>query len=167
MNNASLGVYDSIKFKGRTNNGLYWYVTLPGKDEDSLELGKNFVQATKRAVDASYDGGDYTSMLSGSSLYVLAGSPVNNTQYMRKVDDFDMSSYIDHLVNQWGISFKTGGLADFTGPAWLDGTPSKPEYILNSAQTERFFALIDVLESFNKNDSTPTKSGDNYFDINI
>jgi hypothetical protein len=28
--------------------------------------------------------------------------------------------------------FKTGGLADFTGPAWLDGTPSKPEYILNS-----------------------------------
>jgi hypothetical protein len=28
--------------------------------------------------------------------------------------------------------FKTGGLADFTGPAWLDGTKSKPEYVLNS-----------------------------------
>jgi hypothetical protein len=29
--------------------------------------------------------------------------------------------------------YKTGGVADFTGPAWLDGTPSKPEYVLNSA----------------------------------
>jgi murein L,D-transpeptidase YcbB/YkuD len=28
--------------------------------------------------------------------------------------------------------FKTGGLADFTGPAWLDGTKSRPEYILNA-----------------------------------
>jgi hypothetical protein len=43
-------------------------------------------------------------------------------------------------------SYKTGGLADFTGPAWLDGTPSKPEYVLNAAQTERFFSLIDILE---------------------
>ena len=63
--------------------------------------------------------------------------------------------------------YKTGGLADFTGPAWLDGTPSKPEYILNSAQTERFFSLIDVLESFNKDDGTKHSSGDNYFDIKI
>jgi hypothetical protein len=29
-------------------------------------------------------------------------------------------------------AYKTGGLADFTGPAWLDGTKSKPEYILNA-----------------------------------
>ena len=66
-----------------------------------------------------------------------------------------------------GTQYKTGGLASFTGPAWLDGTPSKPEYVLNAAQTERFFSLIDVLESFNKSDSTPVKSGDNYFDIEI
>ena len=65
------------------------------------------------------------------------------------------------------IGFKTGGLADFTGPAWLDGTPSKPEYILNSAQTERFFSLIDVLEDYNKNNGSTKSSGDNYFDINI
>jgi hypothetical protein len=63
--------------------------------------------------------------------------------------------------------YKTGGLADFTGPAWLDGTPSKPEYILNAQQTERFFSLVDILEGF-KTDTEPKKaSGDNYFDINI
>jgi hypothetical protein len=65
------------------------------------------------------------------------------------------------------LKYATGGLADFTGPAWLDGTPSKPEYVLNAAQTERFFSLIDVLEGFDKNGSTSKKSGDSYFDINI
>ena len=44
-------------------------------------------------------------------------------------------------------SYKTGGLAAFTGPAWLDGTKSKPEYILNAEQTKSFFALVDVLSS--------------------
>jgi hypothetical protein len=63
--------------------------------------------------------------------------------------------------------YKTGGLADFTGPAWLDGTPSKPEYILNSAQTERFFSLIDVLEGYDTKEQSNKSSGDSYFDISI
>ena len=63
--------------------------------------------------------------------------------------------------------YKTGGTIDFTGPAWLDGTPSKPEYILNSAQTERFFSLVDVLERFDSDTKSKKHSGDNYFDIEI
>lgn len=63
--------------------------------------------------------------------------------------------------------FATGGLADFTGPAWLDGTKSRPEYVLNSAQTERFFSLVDVLERFDNKEASNPKSGDNYFDIEI
>jgi hypothetical protein len=31
-----------------------------------------------------------------------------------------------------GYYYESGGLADFTGPAWLDGTPKKPEYVLNA-----------------------------------
>jgi hypothetical protein len=46
--------------------------------------------------------------------------------------------------------FATGGLANFTGPAWLDGTPSRPEYVLSAAQTERFFSLVDILEEYDK-----------------
>ena len=64
--------------------------------------------------------------------------------------------------------YKTGGVADFTGPAWLDGTPSKPEYVLSAKQTERFFSLIDVLENYDTNrKKSDDKSGDNYFDIDI
>jgi hypothetical protein len=65
-------------------------------------------------------------------------------------------------------AYKTGGLADFTGPAWLDGTKSKPEYILNADQTKAFFSMIDVLESLRGGGSkTVQNSGDNSFDIDI
>lgn len=65
-------------------------------------------------------------------------------------------------------AYKTGGLADFTGPAWLDGTKSKPEYILNADQTKAFFHLVDVLSSLQSGSLKPSQiSGDNTFDIDI
>ena len=63
--------------------------------------------------------------------------------------------------------FKTGGLADFTGPAWLDGTKSRPEYILNADQTKAFFQLVDVLSGL-KTDSPMSQNTGNYnYDIDI
>lgn len=47
------------------------------------------------------------------------------------------------------VPYKTGGLANFTGPAWLDGTPSKPERILSPIQTELFDKMIKNLEANN------------------
>ena len=69
-------------------------------------------------------------------------------------------------------AFKTGGLADFTGPAWLDGTKSRPELVLNQEDTQNFIKLKDVLSSFMDNvrvsgGSSNKSSGDNYFDIDI
>lgn len=64
--------------------------------------------------------------------------------------------------------YKTGGIADFTGPAWLDGTKSKPELVLNATDTKNFIALREVLAQFLKGSYTSsTNSGDNYFDISI
>ena len=67
--------------------------------------------------------------------------------------------------------YKTGGLADFTGPAWLDGTKSKPELVLNSHDTENFIQLKDILSEIMQGTGSiknqTEKSGDNYFDINI
>lgn len=45
--------------------------------------------------------------------------------------------------------FATGGVADFTGPAWLDGSASKPERILNAQQTASFDKLVNVLDDMN------------------
>lgn len=41
---------------------------------------------------------------------------------------------------------KEGGFADFTGLAWMDGTPSKPEAVLNALQTEHFIKFTDTLD---------------------
>ena len=69
-----------------------------------------------------------------------------------------------HAIN----AYKTGGLADYTGPAWLDGTKSKPELVLNARDTQNFIQLKDILASLMT--STPKsaeKSGDMSFDIDI
>lgn len=64
--------------------------------------------------------------------------------------------------------YKTGGLADFTGPAWLDGTKSKPEYILNADQTKAFFTLVDVLSGITSKGAQSTQNnGDSNYDIDI
>jgi hypothetical protein len=69
--------------------------------------------------------------------------------------------------------YATGGLADFTGPAWLDGTKSKPEIVLNQTDSENFIALRDILADI-LNGTTDigksngsAKGGDNYYDIEI
>ena len=63
-----------------------------------------------------------------------------------------------------------GGLADYTGPAWLDGTPSKPELVLNARDTENFIQLKDILadlRGFKGKTSQADKTGDTYYDVQI
>ena len=39
-------------------------------------------------------------------------------------------------------------MAYHTGPAWLDGTSTAPEAVLNAAQTKAFLKLADNLDLF-------------------
>lgn len=64
-------------------------------------------------------------------------------------------------------AYARGGLADFTGPAWLDGTKSKPELVLNARDTENFIQLKDILSNLLRGDTSSGNSGDNYFEIHI
>lgn len=64
--------------------------------------------------------------------------------------------------------YKHGGLADFTGPAWLDGSKSKPEMVLNAKDTKNFIQLKDVLSSLRSGIvGRNAQGGDWYFDIDI
>ena len=70
--------------------------------------------------------------------------------------------------------FLHGGLADFTGPAWLDGTKSSPELVLNAQDTHNFILLKDILSdilngtsTLKKQEADSGKGGDNYYDIEI
>jgi len=66
--------------------------------------------------------------------------------------------------------YKQGGMIDFTGPAWLDGSKSKPESMLDAIDTKNFIQLKEILAEILKGTSISGgsgSSGDNYFDINI
>lgn len=89
--------------------------------------------------------------------------------------DGNLRRQYQNEVNQYGSdltkfpAFKTGGLADFTGPAWLDGTKSAPEIVLNAQDTKNFLQLRDILSDLFKggNFERSGSSGDNYYDIDI
>jgi hypothetical protein len=53
--------------------------------------------------------------------------------------------------------------------AWLDGTPSEPEYVLNARQTDAFLRLADVLPSiFDKGSTIANNTSNNmYLDFHV
>lgn len=76
------------------------------------------------------------------------------------------ASFVSAFNRLYG--YDTGGLADYTGLAWLDGTPASPEMVLNSRDTENFIQLKDILNdimSTKINNDNP--KGDYYFEIQI
>ena len=73
----------------------------------------------------------------------------------------------------WKVTkYAQGGMANFTGPAWLDGTTQAPERILSPYQTELFEDMIATLHSIKVNASVmpkitfdPSESAGNHFEF--
>lgn len=68
------------------------------------------------------------------------------------------------------LKYATGGLNTTTGPAWLDGTKSKPELVLNAKDTQNFLTLKDVLSEVMANSSSTdgtAKKGDTYINVSV
>lgn len=81
------------------------------------------------------------------------GAGVSATDWENFLNNKDALEDYTFKVNTHAkvYGFATGGLADYTGPAWLDGTPSKPEMVLNPTQTKSFIQLVDVLDFITSN----------------
>lgn len=47
--------------------------------------------------------------------------------------------------------FKSGGYVNYTGPAWVDGTPSKPEAFLDSYDTSLLRSMLDAFKYASSN----------------
>lgn len=71
------------------------------------------------------------------------------------------------------LKYATGGLVDYTGPAWVDGTKSKPEAFLSSSDTQNIANLRDVLSKVynspktSDNISQNQNNGDTYYEFHI
>ena len=159
-----------------SQNGLsYW-----GEDSNLiLHLGENekyylknpgyYGNAQADTTTSSYLNGLFSGTIADSQLV-----PYNNSLW---VYNGSLSGWYK-LEGQEGYNaymkklrgYKTGGLADFTGPAWLDGTKSKPEIVLNQKDSANFIQLRDILSEVmdsSKGSTTDQKSGNNYYEIEI
>ena len=79
-----------------------------------------------------------------------------------------LTTWVGSSTAQVWSSYSKGGLADFTGPAWLDGTKSNPERVLSPKQTKLFESMVSSLErtANNSNINSPLNSSYNIGDIN-
>lgn len=108
-------------------------------------------------------------MSNGQFYSALMYEIIRNRKIAQYGSEFSADNEILRTIFSENVkAFKTGGLANFTGPAWLDGSRSKPELVLNARDTENFLMLKDVLGSLSRNsDAIGRANGDNYFDIQI
>lgn len=103
---------------------------------------------------------------SGALIYDYAGDTSGERQYYRnspyyrvlgekngylKVRHQSLSSGTTGWFKKSDVkAYKTGGLVDYTGLAWVDGQKGRPEAFLNENQTELFAKLKDSLEIASK-----------------
>ena len=142
------------------------------QDDVGVTIGSNITSTRYDATGAAYfkaSNGKYVKaadIKEGKNVKILGrGQGYTSYQLLGPISLYDLSKT---MGTNWLPAYKTGGLADFTGPAWLDGTKSKPEYILNADQTKAFFTLVDVLSGLPVGNSKSTQNnGDNTYDIDI
>jgi len=73
----------------------------------------------------------------GESLTVL------QTDGEKSLVEYNGSQY---WIKTKRIAYKNGGLIDFTGPAWVDGSKSKPEAIFSNEQVAGARKMLDALK---------------------
>ena len=146
-------------------------------------VGNEYTTGDKKTVSVGGDGKLYYDSDDGVRVWNPgAGKTALYKKYDNKnkkiIDSFKKKAKAKGNINRefadvlkrYGITkYASGGLASDTGLAWLDGTDSKPELILNAADTKNFIALKNVLADLSRqgifNDSGA--AGNATFDIDI
>ena len=99
------------------------------------------------------------------------GKVVKTVTYSKNAPNLEgIIAYWESALNATARRYKKGGLADFTGPAWLDGTKARPELVLNARDTQNFIQLKDILASLMNgsiNNTSTENNGDITYDIDI
>ena len=165
-------------------------VTIPGKGTIGKKAAKTIkttpkkttelaiTSSIKKGVAAAIWHGDWgTGTTRSSRLTSVFGTKaaqeiknIFNKGYSAQAKYDSKYSYTNQKKKKYK-KYETGGLADYTGPAWLDGTPSKPEIVLNATDTKNFIQLRDILSSVMKGGAFDSpvyaEAGDTNFEINI
>jgi hypothetical protein len=131
---------------------------------------------TKAEIDKmfGYLRGKIFSDMSGASLS-------DNLNYLNKAQSSrEINSLVNNLLKRFAgnglpfdlpLKYKEGGIVDYTGPAWVDGSTNKPEAFLSADQTKVIAGLRDVLQggfgNASINNTSQKSSTVNMGDVNV
>jgi hypothetical protein len=134
----------------------------------TVKIGGLINAGSAKIYRSSYGDGPSQQYFGSDPIYTVIGE--NNGYYLVRHRSVS-SGYTGWFKKGDVKAYQTGGLADYTGLAWLDGTKTNPELILNAKDTQNFIELKDILrDTFNSNNNTNNSTkigGDNYYNINI
>lgn len=112
--------------------------------EKKVTVGGKINAKGAKIYSNSYGGGKQNQYFASDPIYTVLGE--NNGYW--KVRYHKLSSGVTGWFKKGDVkAYKTGGLVDYTGLAQLDGTPGKPELVLNSKDTDNFIRLRDALRA--------------------
>lgn len=129
------------------------------KQEDLQETEfEKYISDQKKLFDDLFDG--YSKLLN-SRLDNIDSIMISSKNELSSIGSILGGIYnsVNSLINDpYGVigtrtitRYATGGLNKKTGLAWLDGTKTKPEAVLNAEDTKNFIALRDVLQTMANN----------------
>lgn len=89
-------------------------------------------------------------MVKGATSLVSSDSTLRNITTSATLSPISTPAQKKNPVMVTLTEFATGGIADFSGPAWLDGSKSLPERVLTPQQNELFESLVASLEAMTR-----------------
>lgn len=141
--NSPAGAFDDkLGYGGVTGLSAY-------NGTDTTQNGATSAEKTKQITICTYPpgtapvGGDL--VLYDNEAYIYRSKPKRWAKVIDKKNSKKPSVELATVLREQLNTFQTGGLADFTGPAWLDGTKAHPELVLNARDTQNFIQLKDIL----------------------
>lgn len=120
-----------------------------GKAKDKLGFNKN----VKVLASANIPGQGWSLLTDGFTGYI-------------PVKYFTSGGWGPFGAKRIGPSYLSGGMVDYTGPAWVDGNKTHPEAFLSAYQTEQIGALAKSLDPSTVNNAT-TNSNITFGSINF
>lgn len=181
----NVGTYTAPESTGQTYGTTVKIIDSELEDILSSTFGKNNYYTEKTQVPGYING--YYEITRGTKSYYIKSSPSDPTWYS------NFSSLTENLKTaNLGIEVKkhyytsgfnrkdkisetkkyaTGGLVNYTGPAWVDGTPTKPEAFLNAQDTQRIGEAAKILAQIpslnGASENVSTNIGDTTIEIHI
>ena len=181
----NVGTYTAPESTGQTYGTTVKIIDSELEDILLSTFGKNNYYTEKTQVPGYING--YYEITRGTKSYYIKSSPSDPTWYS------NFSSLTENLKTaNLGVEVKkhyytsgfnrkdkisetkkyaTGGLVNYTGPAWVDGTPTKPEAFLNAQDTQRIGEAAKILAQIpslnGASENVSTNIGDTTIEIHI